>query len=265
MFRHQREKRTTNLLLTGGSFVLGVQIVFDLWAWHAFAALGRPNIDMSNVLLASLACIGVAWLAVRLTFSRLEKIQDTKLERFYELLRHDALTGLLNRTFFLDQIRSEARDGILLVIDVDHFKAVNDRYGHYTGDAALEHLASIMSAEVGECGFLGRLGGEEFAAFLPECDFDQGIAKAEQLREAVAAAWLEFDGTTVALTVSVGAAYHASIAPIGQTLKLADDRLYAAKKAGRNCVAAHANPVIAMRGKLQTASIQNAPSKARSG
>lgn len=193
----------------------------------------------------------VTWLAMQNFASALKLRNSEQVEKLIELLRHDALTGTLNRSFFLDQMRSQALPGALLVIDVDHFKKINDRFGHYTGDAALTHLAACMLKHVPK-GYVGRLGGEEFAVFLPGRSLDEGCAEADQLRGLIQDSEFEFDNKLHVITVSIGVASHNPDFPIGRTLRVADDNLYAAKKSGRNCVAAHANTVRLIQNRLGT-------------
>ncbi|MGQ9371415.1 GGDEF domain-containing protein [Azospirillum sp. A39] len=184
----------------------------------------------------------------------------TFLVFYYELSRSDAfrhletaantdpLTGVLNRRGFQNRFDAELsrarRAGTpfsLLIFDVDHFKHINDRYGHDAGDAAIRHLADLLKAHTRRADLLGRLGGEEFALALPDAALAQAQIVAEKLRRLVEATPLKLgDGGTLALTVSIGVAQVSSDADQFRTLfSVADRRLYAAKKAGRNrvCVA----------------------------
>ncbi|NBW75753.1 MAG: GGDEF domain-containing protein [Sphingomonadaceae bacterium] len=199
----------------------------------------------------ALALVGFVtiWLATRAFAKGLRRRKAEEIDQFLDHFRNDALTGTLNRSFFLDRMRSEALPGTLLVIDVDHFKAINDRFGHYMGDAALTHLASCMLNGI-EDGYVGRLGGEEFAVFLPGLELAAGSAAAEQLRALIECSEFEFDGNRLAMTVSIGVAQHSPEIPIGRTLRTADDNLYAAKKSGRNRIATHSNTVILLQERL---------------
>lgn len=191
----------------------------------------------------------VTWLAAHNFVDALKLRNSEQVEQLIELLRHDALTGTLNRTFFLDRMRSQGLPGVLLVVDVDHFKKINDRFGHYTGDAALTHLATCMLKHQSH-GYVGRLGGEEFAVFLPGRTLAEGCTEADQLRSVIEDSEFEFDNNLHVMTVSIGVANHNPAFPIGRTLRAADDNLYAAKKSGRNCVAAHTNTVRLMQDRL---------------
>ena len=172
--------------------------------------------------------------------------------RLRELATIDGLTGTLNRGALLnngqvamDRTRESGPvQGLaLLMIDVDHFKSINDRYGHPGGDAALRHLASILRAELRRGDLLGRLGGEEFAVVLPHVSSDEAEAVAERLVAAVAGRSVLFEGRWIHLTVSVGLAMAGRREQsIEQVLSRADIALYRAKGSGRNRVAIDRRP-----------------------
>jgi diguanylate cyclase (GGDEF)-like protein len=152
---------------------------------------------------------------------------------------HDALSNCLNRRTFneaLEQLAARGGDGrcAFLLIDIDHFKAINDSHGHLVGDRIITQVAAALGRELDAGTPLFRYGGEEFAVMLPERDAVAGLALAERLRAAIAGS--DFQGVPV--TVSIGVAEwrsrHGSIAvAVGE----ADGALYAAKRAGRNRVA----------------------------
>jgi diguanylate cyclase (GGDEF)-like protein len=164
--------------------------------------------------------------------------------RVEELSRTDELTGVPNRRSFdrwLEQLLGEGGAVGLLMIDVDHFKAYNDGYGHVAGDACLQQLAALMAYLLaGTSARLARYGGEEFAVILPGADVPGAAAVAERLRTAVEARGLEhLHADRGHVTISLGvAASLPTTAPISAAALVADaDRaLYAAKHAGRNRV-----------------------------
>jgi diguanylate cyclase (GGDEF)-like protein/PAS domain S-box-containing protein len=175
----------------------------------------------------------------------------TERKRMESRLRHlattDDLTGCLNRRAFFSSAEQEmeraARYGgfvSVLMIDLDHFKQVNDRFGHAAGDRALKAAAAAIRANLREIDCFGRLGGEEFAAMLPETPLAGALMVAERLREAVAAVAVPLDdGETLRLTVSLGVAERtADETAVDQLLARADTALYRAKAAGRNQVLA---------------------------
>lgn len=162
------------------------------------------------------------------------RLLTATIERIDDHVRFDSLTGIYNRGHFLDRVRASRTGGMMLIIDVDHFKAVNDTYGHEAGDEVLKSLGALFNSTIGEIGLVGRLGGEEFGVFLPDGTPRMGAAVARNLREAVREHAFVAGQISVNLTISVGGAVHFENLPIGHSLKAADERLYAAKQAGRN-------------------------------
>ncbi len=159
-----------------------------------------------------------------------------------ELATTDGLTGILNRAAWLagcqeemDRIRETGRGLALLMIDVVHFKSINDRYGHPGGDAALRQLAVTLRAEIRRGDVLGRLGGEEFAIALPGASPEESEVIAERLVERVASSPAAFDGRLIYMTVSIGLAIASRReTTVDQVLGRADIALYRAKGSGRN-------------------------------
>src|SRR3954453_18631611 len=159
--------------------------------------------------------------------------------RLEALLREDALTGLSNRRAILTQLggmvsgaRRHGHPLSVAVCDLDHFKHVNDTYGHKTGDQVLVAAAHAMATHLRAEDALGRLGGEEFLVLLPDTGADAAVRFAERMRAEVAAA-----PTPVPITVSIGLATWEAEAP-EELLQRADEALYAAKDAGRDRVTA---------------------------
>ncbi|MGV7211395.1 diguanylate cyclase [Oxalobacteraceae bacterium A2-2] len=162
----------------------------------------------------------------------------------------DHLTGLANRRAFYEAAELELRRRLrqpaarplsLLMVDADHFKAINDRHGHPGGDAVLRHLAATMRAVFRQVDVVARVGGEEFAVILPGVGLGDAEAVAHRLREHVEAHPARYEDQAIACTLSIGVA---AMAPemegadaLERLLKHADQALYAAKRAGRNQVA----------------------------
>jgi len=159
-------------------------------------------------------------------------------------LRHhaetDVLTGLRNRRrFFTDAtaaLATREEPISVLMMDLDHFKSINDRFGHAGGDAVLREVADRFRRALRETDVLARLGGEEFVALLPGADRAQAELVAEQLRHFISASPLEAAGTRMMLTVSIGVATRGRSDDIDALLARADRGLYAAKRHGRNRV-----------------------------
>ncbi len=167
-------------------------------------------------------------------------------EELHRLSVIDPLTGLHNRRYLnewlyreLDRCATGTRPLSVLLLDIDHFKNVNDRFGHLAGDATLRGLAEQLVSHTRKDELLARYGGEEFALVMPETDLERGVACGERLRRAVAETPFELDGQAYPLTVSIGVGTIAAGTRVTpeELLKLADGRLYEAKRTGRNRVA----------------------------
>jgi diguanylate cyclase len=181
------------------------------------------------ILIPTLIAPPITYLLLRLI-----REMHVSVDRLNDHLKYDQLTGVFNRSHFLDLVRAARTDGALLIIDADHFKAINDTHGHDVGDDALKTLAGILAKTVGDAGHVGRLGGEEFGAFLPDHDAGKAAAVAEALCASVRVRGFLVDGASQPLTISIGGVIHEENTPIGHSLKLADERLYQAKRAGRD-------------------------------
>lgn len=170
--------------------------------------------------------------------------------------RTDFLTGLANRRHFMEQASHDlarakryAQPLSLLMVDVDHFKNVNDTYGHKSGDLILQHIADIMRETMREVDLVSRMGGEEFAVALPNTTEEEALHAAERLLHAVADTEIQGDGgVALHITVSIGVATLADKQnDVGQLLKRADLALYAAKNSGRNRVCAANDSSVAVQ------------------
>ncbi|SON56238.1 putative diguanylate cyclase YcdT [Hartmannibacter diazotrophicus] len=166
-----------------------------------------------------------------------------KLERATEgqrlLAEKDALTGVLNRRAFYSRVEAAAgRDGTLAVIDLDHFKTINDSHGHQGGDEVLRGFCQLVREHLPADAIFGRLGGEEFGLCLPDCDEQDAQAVLDRLRRRVEDhAFRSHNGAPLSVTISCG---HSVLLPdqrsVNETLSQADHALYGAKNAGRNRV-----------------------------
>jgi len=160
----------------------------------------------------------------------------------------DPLTGLRNRrefekTFDEERLSREGgaagvrEPGTLIYVDLDHFKALNDSLGHAAGDSALRHVSGILQAQVRDVDMVARIGGEEFAVWLPRAPLEQGMEIAERMRRAVESSVWRWSGTPYPMTASCGvAAYPETVRDINNLRSAADAALYRAKQAGRNRV-----------------------------
>lgn len=164
------------------------------------------------------------------------------LLRLYREATHDPLTGLLNRGALAHNLQQLAtvRPRVpmtLLMLDMDHFKRINDSHGHSVGDQVLRKFASILRQQVRKADFVSRYGGEEFVAVLVGTEKADATIVAERIRQQAESAHVyNHEGATVPFTVSIGLASFHEDEPLDDVAKRADDRLYEAKKRQRNCV-----------------------------
>jgi two-component system, cell cycle response regulator len=171
-------------------------------------------------------------------------IENAYHEEIYRLTTVDGLTQVYNKRYFLETLEREmgraqryGRDLSLIMFDIDHFKQVNDTFGHLAGDYVLKQLASVIRARIRREDVLARYGGEEFAIVLPEIDRHNALIFAEKVRKLIERARFKFEDTDIPVTVSVGvASLGREVTEPLEFIKAADDRLYEAKSAGRNRV-----------------------------
>lgn len=227
-----------------------VTMAFCLASLIATATGSIPSFPASNDTLITVSIrLGMAFLALApLAVAIVDSARNDLLERLQHIVQHDALTGTLSRRAFLEMSEAKLAKGhstrsvfLALMIDLDHFKAINDQYGHATGDFVLRHSTIAMSSALRSDDLFGRVGGEEFAAFCNVKSEDDITTVPERLRAAVET--MRFptpDGETIGVTVSIGAAVLATepgnTGPLHHLLAAADDALYKAKAQGRNMV-----------------------------
>ncbi len=180
---------------------------------------------------------------VRNTHRELEERVKERTEALHRLTEIDVLTGLLNRRGLMDRFDNElarlSRNGGslgLLLLDLDHFKGVNDTYGHAAGDLALVESARVIERHNRPYDYAGRYGGEEFLVILPGCNSEDLTAIAERIRAAIAALQLEYEGRTFSFTTSIGMYHVQQPESRDSMLSKTDKALYLAKVDGRNCV-----------------------------
>lgn len=178
-------------------------------------------------------------------FSLTDRTQEKLLKRLYESSNRDALTGAYNRKHFDERLLSEmayaARhktSTALLLFDIDHFKRVNDTYGHAAGDAVLRQVAGITSSRLRTEDVFARIGGEEFAVLLRGVNLAGCARLAERLRTSVSTVPTLFEGTPIPVTISLGCASLTCQegCQADSLIRMADERLYRAKNSGRNRV-----------------------------
>lgn len=198
-------------------------------------------------------------------FDLLDEIDREFQQQIHRLIAHDELTGLLTSKSFFSELRreaaraeAEARPFCVLMMDLDHFKEVNDTYGHLVGSRTLEETGRIIKEALRAGDVASRFGGEEFAAFLLDANYAQGLVAAERVRAAMAAYDFpvsrieEPSGeTTHRITISIGVSAFPDDAtdPI-HLVELADSALYRAKRSGRNRICAYRPSLALTEGPL---------------
>ena len=158
---------------------------------------------------------------------------------------HDSLTGLLNRAELDKALETETtradryeRPLSLLMLDIDHFKFVNDDFGHQAGDKVLVELAKILELATRKVDSVGRFGGEEFLVILPELNHEQALMLAERIRRQVESTSIRYQDKQIEITVSIGVStYPQHGVSVDDLVKASDDAMYKAKKRGRNQIA----------------------------
>ncbi|GGA44926.1 tetratricopeptide repeat-containing diguanylate cyclase [Dyella nitratireducens] len=197
-------------------------------------ALDRKAVVTSRLYIALLLTVlaSIAFWLYRLKRSQL---------RFMRLARRDGLTGIFNRQHFVEEaeqilryVAKSLRGACLILIDLDHFKDINDTHGHVVGDAVLKRAVAVCQCHLNSCDVFGRLGGEEFGILLPECTVIQALERAERIRLSIQQV---DDSEDVPLTASFGIAATAHYGyDLRRLLVAADSALYRAKNDGRNRV-----------------------------
>lgn len=219
-------------------------LCFTIWGMviitGAFADLPADTdlVAWGKSIRLALALIALAPLAV----ASINANRNQLLKRLKDMVEHDEMTGALTRATFLERSeRHLSSDGTaaVLMLDIDRFKSVNDRHGHAAGDVALVAFAAAVRAALRPGDLFGRLGGEEFAVFLPRATQAEAQALAGRIRRAVEERPVDIgDGSRLTITVSIGLALQATIArpSLDALLATADAALYQAKAGGRNRV-----------------------------
>jgi diguanylate cyclase (GGDEF)-like protein len=212
--------------------VLAVALIALLWHWRVQMLVRQKNVLELAVL------------------QRTRELEQEKAELLHarEQMRHfaesDGLTNLLNHRVILDRLRGEVersrRENMplsILMIDLDHFKSINDTYGHMAGDHVLKVVSAILQRAIRSYDWVGRYGGEEFLLILPGSSFNAAQVRAEQLRLAIKSATIVDGDRAIHVTASFGVAAGFPIAP-DSVIRTADQALYRAKASGRDCVIA---------------------------
>jgi two-component system, cell cycle response regulator len=174
-----------------------------------------------------------------------DNIENAYHEEIYRLTTIDGLTQIYNKRYFIETLEREIgrahryrRDLSLIMFDIDHFKKINDSYGHLAGDHVLKQLASVIRSRIRREDILSRYGGEEFAIILPEIDSYNALQFAEKIRSLVEMASFKFEDADIPVTISIGvASLQPELQEPHEFIRVADEQMYRAKERGRNRVA----------------------------
>jgi diguanylate cyclase (GGDEF) domain len=229
------------LLTYGGDIVLlqlyrpqGVNFHIEYLQWAVLA-----------LVLVAFSVIGGYISALRKNLSISKSEQAKYIEIISEMAIRDELTGLYNRRHVLELLdheknRSSRGGGIfcLAILDIDHFKNVNDTYGHQTGDEVLKAVATTIKTTMRNTGYCARYGGEEFLIVLTQTGIDGAISGAERVRTQIEKIRFPNIGSDFKVTVSLGLSEYKMREEIDNVIARADEALYRAKNGGRNCVEA---------------------------
>ncbi|MEP5764693.1 MAG: diguanylate cyclase [Halieaceae bacterium] len=230
------------------------------WAFFLFAAVNDILLSHGLVQHPRLLTIGFAAIILSMALSlgnrftrmyshldgavreRTRELEQSN-EKLSEVARMDALTGLLNRRGFAERADTEIlrasrsqRGFVVMMGDIDHFKAFNDQYGHACGDFVLRETAILLSQQLRDVDTMARWGGEEFIFLLPETSLEGGTTLAEKLRSVLESAHFNFGGNELGLTITIGVAEFAQGMSLDDCLVRADAALYQGKQSGRNRV-----------------------------
>lgn len=191
---------------------------------------------LRSLIIPILIAPTISWYLIGLLF-RLHQLE----ERMAKLATYDDLTGLLNRRVFLQSFNAHlklaARKNLnisLMLIDIDHFKTINDSYGHSVGDQVLSSIGKLLRNNSRQSDVIGRVGGEEFAILLPATNLNEAKTYAEKCLKLIAHDTIDLQKTKLNYHVSIGLADYETGMSLSQLYKAADKALYQAKNNGRN-------------------------------
>lgn len=199
---------------------------------------------------------------VVLKYSRLDPCEEHYHRELFERSVRDHLTGLYNRAYLLDQMGTLAQNAehsglglAVMMLDIDHFKRINDTYGHDAGDAVLREVSAVLRQVTRSEDLVARYGGEEFVVALPCLSIGRAVERAEKIRKRISERKIRHPSGSLGITVSIGVSFAGPERRKAPTslISAADLNLYQAKEAGRDCVVCFTNlPAISPDGQLTT-------------
>ncbi|KXF77209.1 hypothetical protein ATN84_07285 [Paramesorhizobium deserti] len=226
-----------NVVIWFACILAGVELLVYLY----YAPMGAERLR-SEFLISGLITAAVSLPAIIYGMILRERLTLANAA-MHELLQSDRMSGLLNRKVFMERLSVFLRDadrsvGVLAYIDADHFKIINDRFGHQAGDAAIRLIGDCIRHNSRSSDLMGRLGGQEFGVFLEGANLKQAVIIAERLRTQVSQASSELGIKGLELSVSIGLAVHKPGQSVEVLMSQADRNLGVAKESGRNAVVA---------------------------
>ena len=234
IFSATSKTRVVALTLAGTLLCIVVSLAFDsfslgtgTWRWGSDPL---NNVIIPSILAPPLLFL-LLWQMRQLALAHREVLTAASTDSLTQCLNRRAFTAMVEG--YLGTLRGS---GALLVIDVDHFKSVNDTYGHHEGDRALELIADAIKVSVRSNDLVARMGGEEFSVFLPAMDKSGATVAGETIRAQIAATEFEVEGSRVSLSASIGGIAFAEPRPFPDLYREADRQMYLAKSLGRNAL-----------------------------
>jgi len=229
---------------------------FSIWEQHPYIFKfknNRPITGVADFMYQNCTFIPIksltgdvdkiAILVYDVTDTAVNKLEAQRIsEQLKQLSRTDVLTQMYNRGYWEETLVREFQRytrtnnvATLVMLDIDHFKNVNDTYGHQAGDAALKMVASVLTKTLRETDIAGRYGGEEFSVILVDTNAENALIFCERLRKAIESCEIFYDGIQIKLTISLGVyEIHSKLATHNEWIEGADNALYVCKENGRN-------------------------------
>jgi len=243
-------------------FVLMLPILLGDW-------LRPADVKWGSSVWVTVFSIELVLYAVGTVFVIFMLVSERTVTAHKNAASTDPLTGLFNRRGFaeacarvIDREANAGRPVSVMICDIDHFKSINDRFGHPAGDEILKLFATIVVSNLRISDLSGRIGGEEFAALLP-CPLDEGVVAAERVREAFQASGIVVEDGPVDTTVSIGVAGGPAGTELEVLLAAADTALYQAKRSGRNRVEAAEELPLSLENWRRKSATRSAPARPR--
>jgi diguanylate cyclase len=226
--RTARQVWLSTLLTTGISVAVPLIVVVLAIGPHMMMRI--PSI----LFITGLIPLFIAFPISLFAFNIVKTVNQT-VEALDGLVKYDAMTGLIGRTHFMHMLDERRQGGgYLAIVDADNFKKINDSYGHEAGDVALKHIADAMIQIIGSHGIVGRMGGEEFAIYLPKLVAAQARLLVASLGSHLRGQGFDYRGAAICPTVSIGLVADDCSGPVSSLFRKADRCLYMAKAKGRD-------------------------------